>query len=76
MKKPQQGTLIGFATATFSFAVIYMASAAPVPLFAIYRQTLDLTHSDLSYAAVAYFAGAVRALLMLASIYSAVTAHC
>ena len=68
MKKPQQGTLIGFATATFSFAVIYMASAAPVPLFAIYRQTLDLTHSDLSYAAVAYFAGAVTALLMLARI--------
>lgn len=68
MKKPQQGTLIGFATATFSFAVIYMASAAPVPFFAIYRQTLDLTHSDLSYAAVAYFAGAVTALLMLARI--------
>lgn len=68
MKKPQQGTLIGFVTATFSFAVIYMASAAPVPLFAIYRQTLDLTHSDLSYAAVAYFAGAVTALLMFARI--------
>lgn len=68
MKKPQQGTLIGFVTATLSFAVIYMASAAPVPLFAIYRQTLDLTHSDLSYAAVAYFAGAVTALLMFARI--------
>ena len=68
MKKPQQGTLIGFVTATFSFAVIYMASAAPVPLFAIYRQTLDLTHSDLSWAAVAYFAGAVIALLMFARI--------
>ena len=68
MKKPQQGTLIGFVTATLSFAVIYMASAAPVPLFAIYRQTLDLTHSNLSYAAVAYFAGAVTALLMFARI--------
>ena len=68
MKKPQQGTLIGFVTATLSFAVIYMASAAPVPLFAIYRQTLDLTHSDRSYAAVAYFAGAVTALLMFARI--------
>lgn len=68
MKNPQQGTLIGFVTATLSFAVIYMASAAPVPLFAIYRQTLDLTHSDLSYAAVAYFAGAVAALLMFARI--------
>lgn len=68
MKKPQQGTLIGFMTATFSFAVIYMASAAPVPFFAIYRQTLDLTHSDLSYAAVAYFAGAMTALLMFARI--------
>lgn len=45
-----------------------MASAAPVPLFAIYQQTLDLAHSDLSYAAVAYFAGAVTALLMFARI--------
>ncbi len=68
MKKPQQGLSIGFMTATFSFFVIYMASAAPVPLFAIYRQTLNLTHSDLSWAAVAYFAGAMAALLMFARI--------
>ena len=45
-----------------------MASSAPVPLFAIYRQTLGLTHGDLSWAAVAYFAGAVIALLMFARI--------
>lgn len=59
---------MGFATAAISFAVIYMASSAPVPLFAIYRQTLGLTQSDLSWAAVAYFAGAVIALLMFARI--------
>ena len=59
---------MGFMTAATSFAVIYIASAAPVPLFAIYRQTLGLTHSDLSWAAVAYFAGAVTALLMFAKI--------
>lgn len=68
MKKAQQGNPIGFVTATFSFAVIYIASAAPVPLFAIYRQTLGLTHSDLSWTAVAYFAGAVIALLIFARI--------
>lgn len=59
---------MGFMTAATSFAVIYMASSAPVPLFAIYRKTLGLTHSDLSWAAVAYFAGAVLALLMFARI--------
>ena len=59
---------MGFMTAATSFAVIYMASSAPVPLFAIYRKTLGLTHSDLSLAAVAYFAGAVLALLMFARI--------
>ena len=59
---------MGFMTAATSFSVIYMASAAPVPLFAIYRQTLGLTHSHLCWAAVAYFAGAVIALLMFAEI--------
>ena len=59
---------MGFMTAATSFSVIYMASAAPVPLFAIYRQTLGLTHSHLCWAAVAYFAGAVIALLMFAKI--------
>lgn len=60
------GTLTGFVTAVLSLAVVYTAAAAPVPLFAIYAEALGLGHSSLSWAAVAYFAGAIAALLMFA----------
>lgn len=59
---------MGFITAALSFAVIYMTSSAPVPLFAVYRQMLGLSHSDLSNAAVSYFLGAITALLIFARV--------
>lgn len=62
----QPGSITGFVTAALSFTAIYMASSAPIPLFAVYRQTLGLNHSDLSWAAAAYFVGAITALLMCA----------
>ncbi len=62
------GSTLGFAVAALSFALIYMASASPVPLFGFYRETLSLSHADLSLAAVCYFVGAISALLFCAKV--------
>lgn len=56
---------LGFIAATASLLSAFAASAAPIPLYGIYRQADGLTYLDLSLTAVAYFAGAVTALLML-----------
>ncbi|OYQ91270.1 hypothetical protein B9P90_28010 [Citrobacter freundii] len=53
-----------FVGATLALTVIFAASASPIPLYNIYRQTAALTYSDLSLTAVVYFAGAVTALLV------------
>ncbi|MDO4936395.1 MAG: MFS transporter [Sutterellaceae bacterium] len=62
------GSVLGFIVAAFSFALIYMASASPVPLFGFYRESLHLSHADLSIAAVCYFVGAISALLFCAKV--------
>lgn len=56
----------GFIGAACSLATVYAASAAPVPLYNTYRQTLGLTSSHLSMSAVAYFAGTLISLLIFA----------
>lgn len=60
--------MIGFIGAALSLAVVYAASAAPIPLYSTYSQILGLTSGDLSMTAVTYFLGCVIALLMFARV--------
>ncbi len=57
---------IGFVGAVCSFAAVYAASAAPIPIYAVYQQQMNMTHADLSLSSVLYFVGTVIALLFLA----------
>ncbi|WP_128636367.1 MFS transporter [Bradyrhizobium lupini] len=57
--------LFGLIAATSALATTFAASAAPIPLYGLYRETEGLSFFDLSLTAVAYFAGAVTALLFL-----------
>ena len=57
---------IAFVGATLSFAVAYLVSSAPVPLYATYQRELGLTNADLSLSSVAYFVGTLVSLLVLA----------
>ncbi len=59
---------IGFIAATLSFLTVFAASAAPVPLYDLYRHADGVSYSDLSWTAVVYFAGAVTALLFFGRI--------
>lgn len=55
---------LGFVAATASLLSAFAASAAPIPLYGIYRAEDGLSYEDLSLTAVGYFAGAVTALLV------------
>lgn len=61
-------TRIGFFAATFSFLMVFAASATPIPLYDIYRQDEGLTYNDLALTAVVYFIGAITALLIFGRI--------
>ena len=58
--------ILGFIGGAMSFAVIYMASSSPIPLYTTYRQMLGLSNADLSISSVLYFAGTVISLLFFA----------
>ncbi len=58
------GDRISFIGATASLLMVYLASAAPIPLYGIYRAEGALTYTDLSLSSVFYFAGAVTALVI------------
>ena len=59
---------IGFIAATFSFLMVFAASATPIPLYDIYKQEDGLTYNDLALTAVVYFMGAIAALLIFGRI--------
>ncbi len=59
---------LGFVAATLSFLMVFAASAAPIPLYDLYRHADGLSYSDLSLTAVVYFVGAVTALLIFGRI--------
>lgn len=59
---------ISFIASTFSFLMVFAASAAPIPLYDIYRQEDGLTYNDLALTAVVYFIGAITALLIFGRI--------
>lgn len=55
-----------FAGAAFTLAMIFAASASPIPLYARYRADAGLTDSQVAMSAVAYFIAVLAALLILA----------
>src|SRR3954462_5667363 len=55
----------GFVGASTSLVAVFAASGSPIPLNESYRRVDGLAAADLSLTAVAYFAGAVLALLVL-----------
>lgn len=55
---------LGFLAASLALIATFAASAAPIPLYGVYRAAEGLSYTDLSLTAVAYFAGAVTALLV------------
>lgn len=54
-----------FRAASISLVAVFAASAAPIPVFNVYRAEDGITTADLSLSVVAYFAGTVTALLCL-----------
>ena len=60
--------MMGFFASTFSFLMVFAASATPIPLYDIYRQEDGLTYNDLALTAVVYFVGAITALLIFGRI--------
>ncbi len=58
------GNRLSFIAATASLLMVYLASAAPIPLYGIYRAEDALSYTDLSLSSVFYFAGAVSALVI------------
>lgn len=59
---------LGFIGSIISLIMLFAASAAPIPLYAHYADTLNLTKGDLSLTAVMYFIGTVTALIFCARI--------
>lgn len=59
---------MGFIASTFSFLIVFAASATPIPLYDIYRQADGLSYNDLALTAVVYFIGAITALLVFGRI--------
>ncbi|WP_426516441.1 MFS transporter [Diaminobutyricibacter sp. McL0618] len=62
---PTRATSRGFIAATISFVAVFAAGATPIPLYDSYGQVDGLTPDEFSLVAVAYFACAVFALLVL-----------
>lgn len=59
---------IGLIGAACSFACIYAASSAPIPLYTIYAKNIGISNAYLSMTSVIYFVGTVIALLIFARI--------
>ncbi len=63
--QPATGLWRTFVVASTSLITVFAASAAPIPVFNVYRAENGLTTADLSLSVVAYFAGTILALLCL-----------
>lgn len=55
---------LGFVSASVSLVSLFTASAAPIPLYSLYRDAHGLTYNDMSLATVFYCMGAMLALQM------------
>lgn len=56
---------LAFSSAVLALVASFAASAAPIPLYNVYRAENGLTHFDISMAIVAYSFGTLGALLVL-----------
>jgi MFS family permease len=56
---------LAFVASSLSMVAVFAASAAPIPLYDVYRRTEGLANADLSFTAVGYFVAAVAGLLVL-----------
>lgn len=56
----------GLVAATVAFCAVFVAGAAPIPLYGTYQATDGVTTDQLALAAVVYFVGAILTLLVLA----------
>ncbi|MDZ5077758.1 MFS transporter [Nesterenkonia sp. HG001] len=57
--------LFGFAAASGSLVLVFIAAGTPIPLYTTYRLEDGLTHGDLAAAAAVYLIAAAFALLVL-----------
>ena len=62
---PPPISLLGFTAADCALASVFAASGNPIPMYETYRRADGVTTGDLALTAVAYFAGAMLALLAL-----------
>ena len=60
--------MLGFIGSSLSLLILFAASAAPIPLYEQFAQSLDLTKGDLAMTSVMYFAGTIIALVFFARI--------
>lgn len=56
----------GMAMGAACLVLVFAASAAPIPLYGLYREALGLSGSNLSLITVAYFLGTIGSLLVFA----------
>ena len=62
---------LGLVGGVLTFASLYAASSAPIPMYSYYTRLLRLGNSDLSLSSVIYFAGTVVALLIFSRLSDA-----
>ena len=62
---PEHRRRVGFISAAGTFVAVLIASATPFPLYGTYGKTDGITPTEFSLVAVAYFALAVLALVVL-----------
>ena len=63
--RPPRSRLFGFAAASGSLVLVFVAAGTPIPLYTTYRLEDGLTHGDLAAAAAVYLIAAAFALLVL-----------
>ncbi|WP_251977163.1 MFS transporter [Salinicola avicenniae] len=61
---PNTSHWMGFWAGALSLMLVFAASATPIPLYAIYRESEGLSYAALSLTAVFYFVSAITALLV------------
>ncbi|OTN76376.1 hypothetical protein A5886_001453 [Enterococcus sp. 8G7_MSG3316] len=61
----KKNTTLSFWFATLSLITLFAASASPIPLYSIYRNSIGLTTESISLTAVFYFIGCIISLIIL-----------
>lgn len=56
--------LRGFFLGSFALLAVFASTAAPIPFYSLYQETIGLTNSEISYTIVAYLAGVICTLAL------------